>query len=223
MLPTQTQNEIHPTSLENVSNTSNPKIAVRDSKIQFVTQFCQGKSVLDIGCVQHDPKNYQSPYWLHKAIQQVADSVIGIDIDAAGVQYLVDRGFNIVVADAQHFDLQQKFDVLVAGDIIEHLEDLQGFLSSCRHHMHPESKLLISTPNPWFWKHTVRAAFKTEFWTNPEHTCWFCPRTLRQLVRRHGFDIGDIVFGSRYFKERIMPLPPAWKHTSFHAEVSIAP
>ena len=198
------------------------EIAFNDHKIRFVTKYCSGKSVLDIGCVQHNPENYKSKYWLHKAIKQVASSVVGIDLYEEGVKYLKDRGWNIVVADAQAFDLKQTFDLIVAGDIIEHLEDFHGFLTCCRNHMNNDSKLLISTPNPWYWKKTLQVILGGKVITvNPEHTCWFDPTTLRQLVRRHGFDIGEIVFGSTYLRDRIKPLPKGLKHTSFHVEVFI--
>jgi len=198
-------------------------IAADDHKIRFVVQRCAGRHVLDLGCVQHNPRNYESRYWLHKAIASVAASVVGVDIYEEGVRYLRERGFDVVVGDAQRLDLGRTFDVIVAGDLVEHLENLGGFLESCEKHMHAESKLLVSSPNPWYWKNVLKAALSSEVKTNPEHTCWLCPRTLRQLCNRHGLDLGAVVFGSRYLADRAMPLPKGWRHTSFHAEVHRVP
>lgn len=194
-------------------------IAHEDHKVRFAVKYCQGKNVLDIGCVHHNPENYKSRFWLHKALKEVASSLVGIDIYEDGVEYLKERGFDIVCADAQAFDLGRTFDVIVAGDLIEHLENFDGFLESCKMHMDGNSRIIISTPNPWYWKNTVKAMLHKEVTNNPEHTCWLCPRTLRQLVNRHGLDIDEIVFGSRYLKDRLMPLPRGWKHTSFHVEI----
>ena len=195
--------------------------AFDDHKIKFVVKRCRGKNVLDLGCVHHNPKNYNSRYWLHKAIASSAASVVGIDFYEAGVHYLKERGFDVIVADAQCFNLGRIFDVIVAGDLIEHLENFDGFFESCKRHMHSKSSLLISSPNPWYWKNVVKAALSNEFGNNPEHTCWLCPRTLRQLCNRHGFDLGEVVFGSRYLRDRLIPLPRGWRHTSFNAEVFI--
>jgi len=195
------------------------EIAFNDHKIQFAVKYCRNKNVLDIGCVQHNPENYKSKYWVHKALKEVSSSIVGIDLYKPGVDYLKERGFNIIFADAQQFDLGKTFDVIIAGDIIEHLEDFHGFLESCKRHMHNESRLIVSTPNPWYWRNIVKAAISKEVNTNPEHTCWLCPRTLRQLLSRHNLKIGEIVFGSRYLRDRFMPLPTGWKHTSFHAEI----
>lgn len=195
------------------------EIAFTDHKTKFAVEFCRNKSVLDIGCVQHDPKNYRSKFWLHKALKEVASCLVGFDLDEDGVIYLNQHGFDILVADAQDFDFGRTFDVIVAGDLIEHLGNFNGFLQSCRKHMHKDSRLIISTPNPWYWKNIVKAVLHCEVSNNSEHTCWLCPRTLRQLVRRHNLDLGRIEFGSRYLGDRLMPLPRGLKHTSFHAEV----
>jgi 2-polyprenyl-3-methyl-5-hydroxy-6-metoxy-1,4-benzoquinol methylase len=194
-------------------------IATEDHKLKFVMQYARGKSMLDIGCVQHNPANYQSKYWLHKALRGVSRDLVGIDLYRDGVTYLRSAGYNVQVADAQAFDLGRTFEVIVACDLIEHLENFDGFLESCKRHLAPGGRLLISTPNPWYWRNVLKAALTREVANNPEHTCWLCVRTLRQLVRRHGMDIGEVVFGSRYLRDRLMPLPRGWKHTSFHAEI----
>lgn len=192
-----------------------------DHKIAFVTGFCNGKDVLDLGCVQHDPQNYQSKYWIHGALKRVSRSLLGLDLYEDGVRYLRERGFDILVGDAQAFDLGRRFDVIVAGDIIEHLEDFSGMIESCKRHLVPGGRLLISTPNPWYWRYVLKAALFDEVDNNPEHTCWLCPRTLRQLLSRHRMSVGKVVFGSRYRRDTLMPLPRGWKHTSFHAETFV--
>jgi 2-polyprenyl-3-methyl-5-hydroxy-6-metoxy-1,4-benzoquinol methylase len=194
-------------------------IGWHDHKIRFAVKYCRNRDVLDIGCVQHNPENYKSKYWMHKALKAVSSDIVGIDLYKPGVEYLNRLGYNVIFADAQQFDLGKKFDVIVAGDIIEHLEDFHGFIESCKKHMHSKSRLIISTPNPWYWRNVIKAALGREVNNNPEHTCWLCPRTLRQLLSRHNLVIGEIVFGSRYLRDRLMPLPTGWKHGSFHVEV----
>ena len=46
---------------------------------------------------------------------------------ARGGRILKAQGFHVISADAECFDLGRTFDVIVAGDIIEHLGDLNGF------------------------------------------------------------------------------------------------
>ncbi len=196
-------------------------IAYDDHKIAFAVRHARGKDVLDIGCVQHNPENYRSRYWVHNALREVSKSVIGLDMYEPGVRYLRERGYEVIAGDAQSFRLDRTFDVIFAGDVIEHMDDFGGFLECCSSHLRPGGRLLISTPNPWYWRNIVKAALLAEIKTNPEHTCWLCPQTLRQLLERHGFAIATVVFGSRYRKDKWMPLSAGWKHTSFHAEAFV--
>lgn len=195
------------------------RIAFSDYKIAFAVEGVENCDVLDIGCVEHDPENYNSHFWVHKAICARAKSVTGLDLSTAGVEFLQNVGFDVVHADAQNFDLARKFDVIFAGDIIEHLEDFSGFLNSCKNHLKPLGQIRISTPNPWYWKNVVRAAIFTEVHNNPEHTCWLCPRTLRQLLSRHDLEPVEFRFGSRYWRDRIIPLPRGLKHTSWNVVI----
>jgi 2-polyprenyl-3-methyl-5-hydroxy-6-metoxy-1,4-benzoquinol methylase len=197
------------------------EVAYDDHKIRFVVKHARGRDVLDIGCVQHNPENYRSKYWVHRALAGVSKSLLGIDLFGEGVRFLQELGYNVRPADAQAFQLDQRFDVIVAGDIIEHLEDFGVFVDYCKAHLRPGGRLLISTPNPWYWRNVAKAALIGEVNTNPEHTCWLCPRTLRQLLARHGLGIAAVEFGSRYWRDRLMPLPRGIKHTSFHAEVRV--
>ncbi len=116
-------------------------IALRDHKIAFMVKHARGKRVLDLGCVQHNPENYRSKYWLHGALVSVASHIEGLDIYADGVAYLCDRGYRISVGNAQNFRLGREFDVIVAGDIVEHLENFEGFFNCCKAHLVPGGDL----------------------------------------------------------------------------------
>ncbi len=196
-------------------------IAFGDHKIDYILRYASDRDVLDLGCVCHDPESYKSPFWIHKALVERSRSVTGMDLSRDGVGALAAKGFNVVHGDAQNFDLGRTFDCIVAGDLIEHLEDFAGFLNSCKRHLRPGGTLLISTPNPWYWRNIVKSIMSTEVPNNIEHTCWLCPRTLRQLVARHGMSVSDIAFGSRYRRDLLMPLPRGIKHTSWHACVTV--
>ncbi len=191
--------------------------AENDHKIRFCLDYILGAKVLDLGCVQHNPNNYQSKYWLHKALAANARAITGLDYDKEGVASLRRFGFNVTYGDACNFVMEDKYDVIVAGDIIEHLTNFDGFFKSCSMNLADDGVILISTPNPWYWRHIVKAALFSRVPNNPEHTCWLDPVTLNQLAERYGFFVDELRYGSRYLKDRVLPLPKGIKHTSFHA------
>ena len=194
-------------------------IAYDDPKIAYVVARARGKRVLDLGCVMHDPNEYRSRYFLHRAIREVAEETLGLDLHEQGVEALNALGFQAIVGDAEHFALDRQFDTIVAGDLIEHLGNVEGFLKSVMGCLAPDGKLVIQTPNPWYWKNSAKAVLNEEVPNNPEHTCWFDPRTLRQLAARFGLELTAVEFQSRSRKDRWLPLPRGLRHTSWSAEL----
>ena len=197
-------------------------IAFDDHKIAFVVKHCKGRDVLDVGCIGSGRNPASSPYWVHKAIVAVARSTVGLDNNAAAAGALQALGYGIVVGDAESFQLGQTFDVIVAGDVLDLLQNLRGFIESCKRHLRPGGRLLVSGKNPWYWRNTLKAGLRREVKTDPRRVCWVCPRTLRQLLAPHGLQVSELIFGSRSFPDRGLPLPAAWKHGDYHAEIVAA-
>ena len=193
-----------------------------DSKIAYVIRHSQGMDVLDLGCVMHDPQSYRSKYWVHKALLGACKSVVGMDLSKEGADFLRGKGYQVLHGDAQDFSLGQKFDVIHAGDLLEHLEDFSGFFECCIQHLRRDGRIIVSTPNPWYWRNIIKSILYMEVSNNPEHTCWLCPRTLRQLAKRHGFELQEIEFCSRYWRDKFVPFPRGIRHTSWNAVLRLA-
>jgi len=198
--------------------TSSESINLRDCKIAFFSPIVSDRDVLDLGVVQHDIDNFDDSNWLHRAIVSAARSCTGLDIDELGVEELRKRGFNVVCANAEAFELKEQFDVVVAGDIIEHLGNIGGFLDCVRKHMKPGGLFALSTPNPFWWKHGAQVVLKGRAVVHPQHTGWLCPQTLTQVLSRHGFSVTRMEFGSVYrlttvlqrvtwLIDRLLPMP----------------
>lgn len=196
-----------------------------DAKIQFFTSLVKGKKVLDLGVVQHDLAKYEVGTWLHRAIVEASKDCTGLDIDREGVKFLRNKGYKVVYGDAQDFDIGEKFEVIVAGDLIEHLSNFEGFLSSVAKHLTSDGVFSISTPNPFWWRHAVKVFLYGGADPHPQHTCWFCDRTLEQLLNRHGFEIEEIRYNSIYdlstlpqritrLATRFLWLPDVLKHNT---------
>lgn len=165
------------------------------SRREIVQRFCRGKEVLDVGCVQHDVENVSSDSWLHQAIVEVAKRVVGVDYVPEGVRNLQARGYEVIHADVtQPLEIDQTFDVIVVGNLIEHLSSFEGLLANIRRLLRPHGTALVSTANPFYIEQYFYTAFKNAIIVNKEHTCWIDPVTLDQLVRRFGLITEDVLW-----------------------------
>jgi len=180
------------------------RVNIKDCKIAFFSELARGKDVLDMGVLQHEMEKVDNPNWLHRAVVDASKSCVGLDIDQPGVKALRDKGFEVVCADAQNFDLGRSFDVVAAGDLIEHLDNVGGFLDCVRKHVRPGGVFALSTPNPFWWKTFVHVLLTGRAVVHEQHTEWLCPQTAEQILNRHGFRVSQIEFGSVYSMNTII-------------------
>ena len=163
-------------------------------KKDWIIPYVQGKKVLDLGCVCHSLGETESDDWLHKIICSHASSVLGVDYLEEEVNILRERGYNIVCADVQALDLKEKFEVIVAGDLIEHLSNIGNFLQAVRQHLLSGGQFIVTTPNPVHFLRFVILLFTGKVGANAEHTCWFTRKVLDQLVGRYSLKIVEEAF-----------------------------
>ena len=175
------------------------KGSIRD-RMEIISPLVRQGKILDLGIVdsrrqkhssddRHESKTATS---LHAAIKALNSDLLGVDIDEEGVGLLQEAGYNVKAADVITMDLPDKYDTIMAGDIIEHLPNPGAFLANMAQHLSKDGNLIITTPNPFF----VKQAWKIWRYNRPqvheEHTCWFCPITLSNLCTMSGLKVREI-------------------------------
>jgi 2-polyprenyl-3-methyl-5-hydroxy-6-metoxy-1,4-benzoquinol methylase len=155
---------------------------------EVILPACKGKRVLDVGAIGHNKKRVKGPEWKHDLIKWSSEYVKGVDILADMVEWINKKGYNFACMDATgDGNLNELYDVVFMGDIIEHVSDLKGLLEFAKRHLNDNGKILISTPNPYFYDSVFRY-FRTSNYPrdNMEHTCWFTPSNINELCYRTG-------------------------------------
>ncbi len=160
------------------------------SKLRWIRKYVAGRSVLDLGCVCHE-LDVTDPPWLHGFLCQHAARVRGVDIVSDAVTEMRRRGYDAVCADVETLDLGETFDVVVAGDIIEHLASPGALIERAAAHLAPDGVLLVTTPNPVTLVRLLRVLVDGRVPANKQHTCWFTAKVLRQLAQRYGLEVVD--------------------------------
>ena len=160
-----------------------------DAKFKLLKPYFQNKRVLDVGCVG-DGVLPGSASWMHQRIMQVAEYVLGIDILEDEVNKLRAKGYNLKVGDIQNAGLldEQGFDVVFAGELVEHLTNFEGFFQSARTNLKKDGVLILTTPNV----HSVYrflALLLGRPTARKEHTVWFDQCTISNLLSRFRIEI----------------------------------
>jgi len=182
------------------------ELRIIKDRFSVIEPYIKGKDVLDIGCVDARPggeKKYKST-GLHLFLKESASSVLGVDLDEGGVKSMKDEGYNVMAADCEDMDLKRRFDCVVAGEIIEHLSNPGLFLENVKRHLAENGFLIITTPNAFGIVNFFRILRRNSIKVHAEHTCWYDPATLRQLLERHSFKVEEMFFSNKrkWYKRR---------------------
>ncbi|MDP2925962.1 MAG: class I SAM-dependent methyltransferase [Nanoarchaeota archaeon] len=167
---------------------------INDDRSREIYEYIVDKDVLDIGCftdftIIDNPENI----WIYGFLKKYAKSVTGIDIDKEGIKELKKRGYDVHFMSAEDFKFNKKrFDVIFAGDVIEHLSNPGLFLDRAKEHLKKEGYLIISTPNIFCLNYKIGGIIRllnNDLSVNSEHTIFFSPTVIKTLLNRHGFVI----------------------------------
>ncbi|MEL7209073.1 MAG: class I SAM-dependent methyltransferase [Actinomycetota bacterium] len=162
-------------------------------RIEYLAERAVGKRVIHVGFVDAGFQEMQEATgtWLHAHLDEGAAELVGIDIDEAGVEAAVAAGYAGHVADCRDpeavaaLDLEPA-DVVIAGEIIEHLDDPGSFLSLLHELVRPGGELVLTTPNASGLVNGFAAMAGAEV-NHPDHVVLFSWRTLTNLASRHGW------------------------------------
>ena len=130
-----------------------PKAKLVD-RFEYLTQLCAGQRVVhvgfaDIGC---QSLNEEADAWLHTRLAASARELVGLDVDEQGVALARERGYEAHVVDCSDPDAVRALglppaDVVVAGEVIEHIDDARAFLDALHVLVRPDGILVVTTPN----------------------------------------------------------------------------
>lgn len=166
------------------------------SREHCLCEQAAGKKVLHLGCVG-DRRLSDGERTLHEKLSDRSRELWGVDLNAAGIQVLADKvpAFRdrLLVGDACRLGelsgrLPGPFDIIIAGDIIEHLTNPADLFCSCEPFLGQRGVLLVTTPNALGLLNVLRA-WRGEERSTVYHTCWFSFSTLDEMARRVGWHV----------------------------------
>jgi hypothetical protein len=167
------------------------KLVKRDD---FVIKICTKKKVLHLGATDAPVTKsaIQHNRMLHFKLNAVASSLIGMDNDENAISYLrANYGVNnIICGDIEVAEDYPDgvFDVVVMGEVLEHLSNPGIALSALRKNIAPSTMVIITVPNSYSLKGFLRAAVGFER-IHQDHTLYHSKGTLISLLHRQGFNI----------------------------------
>lgn len=153
-----------------------------------------GRRVLDLGCRDGA---------LTRAYLD-GNEVVGFDADREALAAAARLGIETNWADLdQPLEVPDaSFDVVVAGELLEHLRDPQALVAEIRRVLRPGGTLVASVPNAYRLKGRLRFLFGRPPESDPTHLQMFSAADVRTLLS--GFEDPQLHFVAG----RLVPLHP---------------
>ncbi|MCX7806583.1 MAG: class I SAM-dependent methyltransferase [Planctomycetota bacterium] len=174
---------------------------------EIIIPLCRGRDCLDCGAADHDAfvEKQEAGTWLHARIAEVARSCLGVDLLEERVREINATGrYRFMTCDVERMEFDSEFDVVVAGELIEHLFNPGLFLDGAWRALRINGRLIITTPNPFSCTNILKTIFFGKEKIHPEHTMLFSPQPLAYIVSRHGFAVESIHLVPRPARHRIV-------------------
>ena len=173
-------------------------------RLDVIKSLSAGKKVLHLGCTNWPYTNdaIENDMLLHSALAEKSDVLYGFDFDQEGIDVLASNGFsNLFRADLEQLDevpVNEKFDVIIAGEMIEHLNNPGLFLEGIKRFMTPTTQLVVTTINAFggmrFLVYGLRGSSGAVEPVHPDHVAYYSYSTLKLLLERHRFNVDQFMF-----------------------------
>ena len=167
------------------------------SRVDLLKLLVKGKRLVHFGCVDHLPlieQRRRTGMWLHEILSGVCTDLVGVDINEEGVQYMNDQGFethisNVVTMPVPDSIASRKWDYIVAGEVLEHIDNPVDFLGAIREkYKGCTERIVITVPNALSYTN-FRFALKNIEMINTDHRYWFTPFTLMKVAMQAGIKV----------------------------------
>lgn len=149
------------------------------------TRFKKDISILDLGCgggsflaYLHDKLGFQN--------------VMGVDLNDKAVNFAVKyRKLNVQKIDANHLSKEQKFDLVISTENIEHVNEINAYMNNVSRLIKRNGYLLLTTPYNDKWA-TTFYGIHGDHYCAPNHLNYFNLNSLSFLLKKYNYKIIDI-------------------------------
>jgi len=163
-------------------------------RFEYLAELGVGRRVVHVGFVDAgcEMANVGADAWLHQHLASTAGELVGLDLDEDGVARARAQGYDAHAVDCRDADAIGALglppaDVVIAGEVIEHLDDCGPFLEGLHALVAPSGMLAVTTPNGASLTNVLAALGNLEV-NHPDHVMSFTSHTLDTMLRRHRWE-----------------------------------
>lgn len=195
------------------------------SRNKVILDYCKWKKVLHIWACDapYTKEKYNWDMWplLYREIDKICSYQLWIDLDKESIQFLNSKKSEFKNSKIDFFDMNKledldfEPDIIIFGEVIEHLMNLEIALTNLKKVMSDDTLLIISTPNAYHVLHQINAILWFEN-MHEDHKVYFSYWYLQNLLKYNWIKIEKWFFTFLDYNKNILNWK--WKIMIFFAE-----
>ena len=168
--------------------------------LRLIDFSLENKRVLDIGCCAG---------FLSIELAKKGAQVTGVDSSQYAINAAIHNAIqnqvncNFIKQDFNIFQSKDKFDLIIAKDVIEHIQEDEAFLKKIESLLNENGKVIITTQNSfsfnYFFEGTIRKVLGQKKWIgwDSTHVRWYNPWKLKRKFKATNLNVEK--YSSSYF------------------------
>lgn len=166
--------------------------ADRSEFLGMFSHYAKNMRILDVGC--GTGANYEY-------LRTWARYLVGVEINEAAARVASERYDRVLIGpieEVYHDLMNERFDLIICGDVLEHLIDPWTVVGLLQNVCSPTGYMLASIPNLRYWKELINLVVLGEFYykdwglMDNSHLRFFTKQTMVDLFVNHGWMINMI-------------------------------
>jgi SAM-dependent methyltransferase len=175
------------------------RLALVEDRAAWLEQLAAGAEgeVAHLGCTDspYTAEFLAAGMLLHARLVRRA-RVTGWDIDELALELLrerfpEERFISADLIESVPEDERGRYELVIAGEVLEHVPDADRFLLGCRALLAPGGRLCVTVPNACSPKIGLRSLVGRES-VHPDHRVYYGPRTLARTLHGAGFEVESV-------------------------------
>jgi len=190
---------------------------VRKVLLDLIPTNLRGGVMLEIGAAGGNTSLYAK----HEGY---ADKIYGVELCEIEESNQKDSAFSdFIIGDLEKIELpfeEKSFDVILCGDVLEHLVDPYAQVDRLRNLLKDEGRLIVSLPNIRQWRTIKKILVKGDFKYEDSgildrtHLRFFTKKNMIDLFEQRGFKVEKIVPNDMCSTEKRNPMHRFFKKLS---------
>ena len=171
--------------------------------------------LLDVGCNAGD---------LLYAARNNGWRAEGLEINKENAQHLVEQGFTVFDKPLEMCDeiVDDQYDAVVINQVLEHVHDINRFLTSIKRVLKPDGCLFVGVPACWSPIPLLIQRRRWYAFLPNEHVWQFSRGSAERLLEHHRFRILHYVRGCSAFWGQLSIHPKTWARWCLYRLVALS-